>query len=98
MSERKLFPVEQQREVGAELAVLRDEITLIQVIIARAHPKSSTIYRLASEMTAAIDQLRSELDNQLASTSPEDFDANVWYPDEEQRTRAARRLARRLAR
>ena len=85
--------LERHKEIGLELARIRDRLTEIGCEIANSYPKDSKQARTAMAATRPLDQLRSILDSQMLGEHGGDIRAttHVYYPSREDRRAATGR-------
>jgi hypothetical protein len=70
----------EHEQLGEELHRIRDRLVHLQVELANRYGKSRRPGGLAGRALAAVDALRSELDDQLARDDPAGFRTTVYYP------------------
>lgn len=71
---------EQHKTLGAELAAMRNRLVSIDVMISNAYPLASKPVHAAHRSYAAIDELRSMMDDVLFKDYPEWAKPTVYYP------------------
>jgi hypothetical protein len=70
----------EHEQLGEELHRIRARLVHLQVELANRYGKSKRPGVLAGRTLAAVDALRSGLDDQLAHDDPDGFRPGVYYP------------------
>jgi hypothetical protein len=78
------LPADRHREIGLELARMRDRLIALTGEISGAYPKNSRAGRLAARTEDPIDRLRIEMENRWFAENP-DATASPWFPSAELR-------------
>ena len=72
------FSFEKHKNTGSKLKRARGELLTLSVEIANSYPHTAKVCRLANKAVSAIDDLRSELDNQLFKDCPAETSRDEW--------------------
>lgn len=84
MTRKTGLSADRHREIGLELARLRDRLLTLTAEIAAAYPKSSRAGRLTAHPEDSIDKLRIVMENRWFAENPDATDS-PWFPSSELR-------------
>jgi hypothetical protein len=73
------FSYAKHKVTGCTLKQMHDALVHLQVDIHNSYPQSAKVYDLSTKAAKALDELRSELDNQLFRDCPNDDYRDVYY-------------------
>ena len=87
MTRKPGLTFERHREIGLELARIRDQLTELMCEIGNAYPKASEPARIAQTVTRPLDRLRSTLESRMFAEHQGNNEAttHVYYPSPEAR-------------
>lgn len=78
MKKRPPLSLDEHRQLGLELSEMRNRMVTLAVDLSGRYRQTRSPRR-ALRAQAALDDLRSELDNQLLRDHPDDFEPRVYY-------------------
>lgn len=79
MRQKAGLTLERHREIGAELAQIRDRLVTLACEIGNAYPVTSPQSRAAAKAWPAVDSLRSLLDNTVFMEYPAEASPAIYY-------------------
>jgi hypothetical protein len=77
---RSPLTLDAHRALGNQLSIARNDLLHMIVDLSNTYGSTAKSSRAADRAVKAIDQLRSDLDNQLAVDHPSGFDTHIYYP------------------
>ena len=83
MPRKRPKSIDGYKNLGLRLAILRDLITDVAVKIGHNFPK--TYYRRVEASIETIDKIRIDLEKLMVEQFPDEWDANIFYPNTEDR-------------
>lgn len=79
------FTLDQHRQVGLELAWRRDRLVRVSIEVANRYPRKARLDPPFDRLVAAIDDLRSWLDDRVSGDLPARELSAIYYPSQEAR-------------
>ena len=87
MPTKKRLTIDEHKQIAAQLFQIREQLIHISVMVLNAYPHKRKFVSLPGKAMNMIDQLRSDLEDEMFEDFPNQADVYIYYPGSQERPR-----------